>query len=94
MRHRSGLALARTLQPCIVVLRSDGGEVHVLTHTDVQDGQVFAASPADLIKSLSKDNDVGAVWDPFWSDMGSHLGTIWEPSLEHVLKPAASPLLL
>ena len=34
----------------------------------------------------------GAVWGPFWSDFGTNVGAIWEPSSEHILKP--TPLLL
>jgi len=32
--------------------------------------------------------------EQFRSRLGSHVGTNWEPSLEYILKPAASPLLL
>ena len=39
-------------------------------------------------------SNFGAIGLPSWSDLGTHLGRIWELSLDHILEPAASPLLL
>ena len=54
LRHRIGLALACELERCIVVVRSDETEIHVLTHAAATSGRVFATYPADLIRLLLK----------------------------------------
>ena len=53
LRHKSSLVVAWETKECCVLVRSDSGEIHVLTHKSVVEGLVYVTEPNALVTYLS-----------------------------------------